>query len=289
MSGIGRAFGLTVAIVVLVPVVAAGGVYWLATRGGEAKLPEQASIGPSPTLPEPTTSLFPTVNIAPAKGWPESARPTPASGLGVTAFAQGLDHPRWLLVLPNGDVLAAESNAPKQPEDGGGIKGMVYQAVQGWAGAGGDSANRITLLRDVDGDGVAETRSVLLQGLHSPFGMALVGGALYVANTDAVLRFPYNDGDTEITGPGVKVADLPGGPLNHHWTKNIIASPDGKRLYATVGSNSNAGENGLGQEERRAEILRSTSPPARPVSSPPGCATRTAWAGSRRAARCGLW
>lgn len=255
MKGIAKAIAVTVAVVVVVAIFAAGGVTWLATSGGEAKLTEQASSGPSPQLPEPTTSPIPTVNIAPAKGWPEGGKPIPAAGLAVTAFARGLVHPRWLLVLPNGDVLVAESNAPKRPQEGKGIKGMVYQAVQGWAGAGVDSANRITLLRDADGDGVAEMRSILLQGLNSPFGMALVGQDLYVANTDAVLRFPYKDGDTEIIGPGVKVADLPAGPLNHHWTKNIIASPDGKRLYATVGSNSNVGENGLDQEERRAAIL----------------------------------
>jgi glucose/arabinose dehydrogenase len=255
MRGIGKAAALTAAAVVVLAVAAAGGVYLLATTGGEAQLPEQASIGPSPQLPAPTTSLVPTVNIAPAKGWPEGTRPTPASGLAVTAFAQGLDHPRWLLVLPNGDVLVAESNAPKRPEEGQGIKGKVYQAVQGWAGAGVASANRITLLRDAGGDGVAETRTILLQGLNSPFGMALVGQNLYVANTDAVLRFPYKEGETGITAPGTKVADLPAGPRNHHWTKNILASPDGKRLYATVGSNSNAGENGLDQEERRAAIL----------------------------------
>ncbi|MGK9234196.1 sorbosone dehydrogenase family protein [Inquilinus limosus] len=251
----GRAVVLTLLAVVVVAAAAVGGVYLLATTGDDARLPEQASTGPSPTLPQPNTSLVPTVNIAPAEGWPEGGKPTPAAGLSVTAFAQGLDHPRWLLVLPNGDVLVAESNAPKRPEEGKGVKGWVYQTVQGWAGAGVDSANRITLLRDTDGDGVAETRTAFLQGLNSPFGMALVGQDLYVANTDAVLRFPYKEGETEITAPGAKVADLPAGPLNHHWTKNIIASRDGGRLYATVGSNSNVGENGLDKEERRAAIL----------------------------------
>jgi len=178
-----------------------------------------------------------------------------AAGLAVKALATGLDHPRWLYVLPNGDVLVAESNAPPRPEQGTGIKGWIKKLFMKRAGAGVPSANRITLLRDADGDGMAETRTVFLQGLNSPFGMALVGRNLYVANTDAVVRFAYSDGATQITEPGVKVADLPAGPLNHHWTKNVIASRDGSRLYVTVGSNSNAGENGLDKEEGRAAIL----------------------------------
>ena len=171
------------------------------------------------------------------------------------ALATGLDHPRWLHVLPNGDVLVAESNAPPRPEQGKGIKGWIKKLFMKRAGAGVASANRITLLRDADGDGTAETRTVFLQGLNSPFGMALVGRNLYVANSDAVVRFAYNDGATQITEPGVKIADLPAGPLNHHWTKNVIASRDGSRLYVTVGSNSNAGENGVEKEEGRAAIL----------------------------------
>jgi glucose/arabinose dehydrogenase len=227
----------------------------LAACGDAAKLPEQAGIGPDPTLPSPNTTLIPTVNIAAAKGWPSGTQPTAAADLAVKAYATDLDHPRWLLVLPNGDVLVAESNGPPRPEDGSGVKGLVYKMAQRRAGAGVASANRITLLRDSDGDGVAETRMVLLKDLNSPFGMALIGDHLYVANTDAVMRFPYKTGDTEISAPGEKVADLPAGPLNHHWTKNIIASRDGSRLYATVGSNSNAAENGLEKEDRRAAIL----------------------------------
>lgn len=223
--------------------------------GETAKLPEEAAIGPNPTLPPPNRTLIPTVHIADAKGWSEGGKPTPASGLLVNAFAGGLDHPRWLYTLPNGDILVAETNAPPRPEEGRGIKGWVMQKVQSRAGAAVPSANRITLLRDMDGDGFAETRSVFLKGLNSPFGMALVGNNLFVANTDAVIRFPYIEGRTEITEPSVKVADLPAGPLNHHWTKNLIASPDGSRLYVTVGSNSNAGENGLDKEEHRAAIL----------------------------------
>jgi glucose/arabinose dehydrogenase len=220
-----------------------------------ARVSEQAASGPNPPLPAPNTSLVPTVNIAAAKGWGEGGKPHAADGLAVSAFAVGLQHPRWLYVLPNGDVLVAETNAPDRPEDAEGIKGVVTRMVQKWAGAGTPSANRITLLRDTDGDGIVETRTAFLENLNAPFGMALIGHDFYVANTDAVLRFPYQDGATAIAAPGVKVADLPAGPLNHHWTKNIIASRDGKRLYATVGSNSNAGENGLDKEARRACIL----------------------------------
>jgi glucose/arabinose dehydrogenase len=229
--------------------------FLLAACGDAAKLPEQAATGPDPTLPAPNTTLIPTVKIAAAKGWPAGVQPTPAGDLAVNAFAAGLDHPRWLYVLPNGDVLVAESNGPPRPEDARGVKGFVYKMAQARAGAGVPSANRITLLRDADGDGVAETRTAFLKDLNSPFGMALIGDNLYVANTDAVVRFPYKQGETEISAAGEKVADLPAGPLNHHWTKNIIASRDGSRLYATVGSNSNAGENGLDKEERRAAIL----------------------------------
>jgi len=174
--------------------------------------------------------------------------------LRVVAFAEGLDHPRWLYVLPNGDVLVAETNAPPKPEDGKGIKGWIMRLMMGRAGAGTPSANRITLLRDSNRAGVAQFRSVFLEGLNSPFGMALVGDDLYIANTDAVVRYPYHINQTQITSPGVKVVDLPAGPINHHWTKNIIASADGRHLYVTIGSNSNAGENGMDVEAGRADI-----------------------------------
>jgi glucose/arabinose dehydrogenase len=226
----------------------------LAACGDSAKLPEEAAFGPHPALPEPTETTVPTINIARAKGWPQGASPTPSAGLSVQAFAVGLDHPRWLYVLPNGDVLVAETNAPPRPEDDRGVKGSISRIEQSWAGAGVQSANRITLLRD-DGSGVAGIRTVFLQGLNSPFGMALVGHDLYIANTDAIMRFAYADGETQIMSPGEKVADLPAGPINHHWTKNLIANRDGSRLYVTVGSNSNAAENGLDKEERRAAIL----------------------------------
>lgn len=232
----------------LLPVVLA-----LAGCGETAKLPVDAGIGPEPQLPPPDKRLIPTVNIAPAKGWPEGAGPAAAPGTQVVAFASGLDHPRWLLVLPNGDVLVAESNAPPKPENKG-VRAWIMKQVMKRAGAGVPSANRITLLRDTDDDGVADHRSVFLEGLNSPFGMALVDQDLYVANTDGVLHFPYMPGQSQITAPGRTVAPLPGGPLNHHWTKSLIASPDGSKLYAGVGSNSNVGENGLDQEEGRAAI-----------------------------------
>ena len=224
----------------------------LAACGEMAKLPFSAGVGPHPTLPPPNKTLFPTVNIAPAKGWSNGARPVSAAGTNVSAFATGLEHPRWLYVLPNGDVLVAESNAPPKP-GGGGIKQWFMKVVMKRAGAGVPSANRITLLRDADGDGVAETRSVFLEGLYSPFGMALIGNELYVANCDAVLRFPYTEGATRITIEGTRVLDLPGAP-NHHWTKNLLASRDGSKLYVTVGSNSNVAEKGMGIEKGRAAI-----------------------------------
>jgi glucose/arabinose dehydrogenase len=226
----------------------------LAACGEVATLPVAAGTGPQPTLQAPAPSLIPTVNIAKAKGFAPGATPKAAAGTRVAAFADGLDHPRWLLVLPNGDVLVAETNAPPKPEDAKGIKGWVMGLVMKRAGAGTPSANRITLLRDTDADGVADLRSVLLDKLNSPFGMALIGNELFVANSDAVLKFPYADGDLRIKAPGLKVLELPAGPINHHWTKNLIASTDGSKLYVTVGSNSNVGERGLEAEAERAAI-----------------------------------
>ena len=226
----------------------------LAACSEQSTLQQGDDVGPQPTLKAPDKQLIPTVHIAPARGWPSGGMPTPAPGLAVNAFGIALDHPRWLYVLPNGDVLVAETNAPKRPAKGG-IKGYVMGKVMARAGAGVPSANRISLLRDLDGDGVAELKSVFLKDLNSPFGMALVGDSLYVANTDGVLRFPYQEGATEITVKGEPVAPLPGGELNHHWTKNIIASKDGSKLYATTGSNSNVAENGIENEVNRAAIL----------------------------------
>lgn len=237
----------------LVPVL----VVMAATLGGcseMATLPVTAGMGPQPVLPAPQQRLIPTVNIAPAMGWPAGQMPRAADGLRVNAFAIALDHPRWLYVLPNGDVLVAETNAPPKPDDAGGLRGWVMGLVMKRAGARVPSANRITLLRDTDADGIADQRWVLLEGLNSPFGMALVGDQLFVATTDAVLRFPYESGQTRITAAPIKVTDLPAGPINHHWTKNLIASTDGSKLYVTVGSNSNVAERGMAVEVGRAAI-----------------------------------
>lgn len=227
----------------------------LAACGGPQPLPPEAGFGPNPQLPPPSSSLLPEVRIAPAVGWPAGRMPTPAPGFRVQAFATDLDHPRWLYRLPNGDILVAESNAPPKPDDKkGGIRGWIQGLIMGRAGATVPSADRITLLRDADGDGVAETKTAFLENLTSPFGMALVGDRLFVANADAVVAFPYQAGQTRITAQAVKVADLPAG-RNHHWTKSLVASPDGSRLYVGVGSNSNIGENGLDEEVDRAAIL----------------------------------
>ena len=226
----------------------------LAACGETALLKVAEGTGPSPELPAPNKTLLPTVNIAPAVGWSDGAKPTAAAGTQVAAFAEGLDHPRWLYVLPNGDVLVAETNAPPKPDDSKGLRGWVMKKVMGRAGATVPSANRITLLRDSNHDGVAETKTTFIENLNSPFGMTLVGNDLYVADTDRLLRFNYVEGETTISSKPMKVIDLPGGPLNHHWTKNVIASADGSKLYVTVGSNSNVGENGLDQEQGRAAI-----------------------------------
>lgn len=227
----------------------------MASCSERAALDVEDGFGPQPKLPPPNKTVFPTVNVAPAKGWPDGGAPQAAPGVDVVAFADGLDHPRWLLVLPNGDVLVAETNAPEREEGREGLRGRAMTLMMKRAGAGVPSANRITLLRDVDGDGIADERSVFIEGLNSPFGMALIGSDLYVANTDAILRFPYETGQTRITTPGEQVAALPAGTRNHHWTKGLIASADGSKLYAAVGSNSNAAEYGLDVEVDRAAIL----------------------------------
>ena len=216
-------------------------------------------LGPNPQLPAPEKSgLVPTFNIAPAQGWSQGTQPQAPAGFKVTALARGLDHPRWVYTLPNGDVLVAESNKPP-PAEGAknvhsdGLRGLAMGLVMKRAGAGTPSANRITLLRDTDGDGVADVRTAFMQNLLSPFGMALVGTQLFIATADGVVKVPYETGQTSVNTAPVRVTDLPAG-ANHHWTKNIIASPDGRKLYATVGSNSNAGDNGMAAEEGRAAI-----------------------------------
>ncbi|MCS0497274.1 sorbosone dehydrogenase family protein [Ancylobacter sp. MQZ15Z-1] len=217
-------------------------------------LGEEAGYGASPSLPTPRPTRIPIMKIAPAVGWPPGGKPVPAPGFKVEAFATGLDHPRWVYELPNGDILVAESTSPPRPAGMGGLRAVVEDLVMVRAGAGRPSANRITLLRDADGDGVAEQRFAFLEGLYSPFGMALVGDRLYVANADALVRFPYEDGVTRITAPAEKVCDLPAG-RNHHWTKSLVANADGSRLYVGVGSNSNVAEFGMEEEVDRAAIL----------------------------------
>jgi glucose/arabinose dehydrogenase len=235
--------------------VVASGLAMVACSDDQAQVEIASGYGPDPTLPAPRPERIPNVNIAPADPWPAGTRPTAAQGMAVNEYAAGLAHPRWLHVLPNGDVLVAESDAPPKPEESFSIRGIVMGLVMKRAGSNTPSANRITLLRDADGDGVAEVRSAFLEGLNSPFGMAMRDGTLYVANTDAIVAFPYATGATSINAPGVKVVDLPAGPINHHWTKDVIVSPDGEKLYATVGSNSNVGENGMAAEENRAAVL----------------------------------
>jgi len=221
--------------------------------GGSASVAPEATVGPDPKLPAPQKSLIPTVNIAEAAGWPDGAKPAAAPGTTVSRFATGLEHPRWIYVLPNGDVLVAETAAPPKPEEGGGIKQWFMKKTMKKAGSAVPSANRITLLRDADGDGVPVVRTVFLDNLNSPFGMVLVDGNFYVANADGIVRFPYKTGETRITAAGTKVTDLPAG-INHHWTKNVLASRDGRRLYVTVGSNSNVAEKGMEIEQGRAAI-----------------------------------
>ena len=238
--------------VLLIVVVIAAAVLFYLSRPDKARLSVDAVSGKLPTIGKPRNQLIPTFDEAKAVGWPAGAKPTAAAGLQVAAFAAGLDHPRWLYVLPNGDVLVAETNGP--PSSGGGIKGMVARHVMDRAGAGVPSANRITLLRDANHDGVAESRTVLVSGLNSPFGMALMGGYLYVGDTDALVRFPFTPGQTKITVKPEKVVDLPHGGM--HWTRNVLAAPDGKSLFVTVGSSTNIGENGMEAEDHRAAILQ---------------------------------
>jgi glucose/arabinose dehydrogenase len=237
----------------LIIVALAAGLYFT-VRNQRARLDITAGQGTKPNLDSLHTGIVPLVHVAKAVGWKPGEMPTPAAGLKVQPFATGLDHPRWLLPLPNGDVLVAETNSPPKPDDNKGIKAKIQGLVMSRVGAETKSANRITLLRDKDGDGIAETRTTLISGLNSPFGMALVGSTLYIANADAIVSVPFTPGQTKIDAKPVKLIDLPGGPINHHWTKNIVASADGKLLYATVGSNSNVGERGMAVEKERAAV-----------------------------------
>lgn len=225
----------------------------LAACGSPSSRAPELAMGPDPALPAPVKSLLPTVSVAKAEGWPEGRMPTAASGLRVNEFAGGFDHPRWLHVMPNGDVLVAETDNPGTDKTGGGIRSFFQKMLMKKAGSGKPSANRITLLRDANGDGVAEFKAPLLTGLFSPFGMAFANGELFVANADGVVAYPYQAGQTTIGVEPRHVTELPSG-YNHHWTKSMVASPDGKFLFVGVGSNSNIGENGMAMEKGRAAI-----------------------------------
>lgn len=240
-------------IALLLLVLIGAVIFWF-MRGQTAELPLAATTGPSPELTEISKEYFPTINIAKAASWPKDAAPKAAAGYAVARFAEGLDHPRSMYLLPNGDVLVAETNSP--PRTNKGVEGFVMRNLMGQAGAGTVSANRISLLRDGDGDGKAEQKFAFLEGLNSPFGMALVGDKFYVANTDGVLEFAYESGATKITGKSRRVANLNAKAPNNHWTRGLLASPDGKYLYVSVGSNSNIGEHGMDTENQRAAILR---------------------------------
>ncbi|MGY4397360.1 glucose/arabinose dehydrogenase [Sphingomonas sp. UYAg733] len=234
-------------------IIATGAAMLALGACSENAAPASTQIGANPPLPAPNQYLIPPMHVAPVDKWKAGETPTVAPGLHIAPLATGLMHPRQPYVLPNGDILVVESNGPglesvKRPKE------LIMGWVQGYAGAGAKGGNRVTLLRDADGDGKPELRSVLLDHLFSPFGIALIGGNLYIANTDAIMRYPYVTGQTRITAPGVKLLDLPGGPIDHHWTKSLVASPDGTKLYVGVGSNSNIVENGIGAELGRAAI-----------------------------------
>ena len=227
----------------------------LAACGSTSTQDVSVTQGANPQLGAPQSSFIPTVNVAKAEGWPAGKMPTAAAGMSVNQFAGDLDHPRWLYVLPNGDVLAAESQSPGTDKSGGMIKGNIQKLLMKKAGSGAKmSANKIVLLRDANGDGVAETKTVLIDhNLYSPFGMAVIGNELFVANANGLVAFPFTPGQTVITAKPRLVTPLPSG-YNHHWTKSLVASPDGRFLYVGVGSNSNAGENGLEMEKGRAAV-----------------------------------
>lgn len=256
----------------------------------EEPFDRNAQIGPDPKLPEQNQYLVPPMRLAPVVRWNDGATPSVPPELRVQAFATGLAHPRFVYTLPNGDVLAVEAQSPgieptERPKD------LVMDWMQSYAsgGASPGPTNRITLLRDADGDGTPEVRTLFIDHLNSPYGVALVGGDLYVAATDALLRFPYREGETSITEPPTVLTELPGGPIDHHWTKSLAASPDGSKLYVGVGSNSNIVENGLEAERWRAAIWEVDRARAPIGSTPAACAIPRPWASSPRPRNCGRW
>jgi len=222
----------------------------------DPKFDESSQVGPDPVLPEPKQYLLPPINVAPGEGWQKGQTPVVPAGLRIQALATGLAHPRMVYVLPNGDILAVQAKSPppepvKRPKDP--IVALVKNKATAYPG-GPKAASRITLIRDANGDGVPELQVTLLDNLHSPFGVVWIDNMLYVANTDAVVRYPFEPGQTSITTPGTVLTELPGGPIDHHWTKSLTVSPDGSKLYATVGSNSNITENGIEAEKSRAAV-----------------------------------
>ncbi|MBO9375726.1 sorbosone dehydrogenase family protein [Sphingomonas histidinilytica] len=250
---------LLIALPVVLIVAAVAALYVLATRE-HAEIAFAKVTGPTPELSEPRETLLPTLAVAKAVGWKAGEKPVAARGLSVAAFAEGLTHPRWIYVLPNGDVLVSESNSPARDAEngGGGITGFIMNRAMARAGAGIPSPNRIILLRDADGDGKAELKTVLIAGLNSPSGMAWADGQLYIGNTDAVVRVPFTPGQTKIDAKPVVVTRLPGG--YNHWARNLLLAPDGKSLYVAVGSASNIGERGMELETKRAAILQVALP-----------------------------
>lgn len=226
----------------LISLVVLGGIIWYNLTPDKPQLSLEDMQGQAPGIFEMRQENVPSVKIPDIVGWKAGETPTAAQGLKVTEFAADLDHPRWLTQLPNGDVLVAESTQPARKTDG--VADRITRSLIMKSNGSTKSANRITLLRDTDGDGKADFRSVLLEGLNSPFGMALVRGMLFVGNTDAVRYYPYKDGDTKITDKGKLLMKLPAGTPNNHWTRNVVADPKGENLYITVGSHSNIGEGG---------------------------------------------
>jgi glucose/arabinose dehydrogenase len=237
--------------------IALAGLLVLAACGNGANVDKSAQYGPNPTLPEPTRGLLPNMHVPKVVGWAKGQTPSVPSGFRIEAIATGLSNPRNVYPLPNGDLLVVESKKdakepierPKRP-----VMDFIEARAHGGAGGSGES-NRILLLRGANGANQSAAPRVLIDHLNSPFGVVFVRDALYVAATDAILRFPYKLGDVTVGGPAVKVVDLPAGPINHHWTKSLTANADGSKLYVGVGSNSNAMERGLAAELNRADIL----------------------------------
>ena len=218
-----------------------------------AKIDPQQQTGPNPTLPEAKNFLLPPMQVPDKIDWKQGETPKVAQGLKIEKIAEDLLYPRQVYVLPNNDILVVEANGPSKPTTK--PKELITGIIKKSSGKGATGGNRITLLRNTGGEGKGWEKHVLLKNLHSPFGVQLVGNTLYVANADAIMKYPYQSGQTEITDPGVELTELPGGPINHHWTKALLASPDGSKLYVGVGSNSNVAENGIGAEYRRAAVL----------------------------------